>query len=141
MKILTVPNKILYRQAVTVDVFGPHIQTLIYQMLVTMYQHKGIGLAANQVGILKQIVVLNINHKPMVLINPAIRHIGPGVWENESCLSIPGYTASVGRSSKIFVISHNRHGKEQNFEAGGLLARCIQHETEHLRGILINGLQ
>ena len=140
MKILTVPNKKLYRQAEPVKEFDGKLLFLIEKMFITMYQHKGIGLAANQVGVLKQVIVLNMRYSPVVLINPYIHHgIGKGIWEKESCLSIPGYSASVERSDKIYITSLNRYGKEQNFEAGGLLARCIQHECDHLRGVLING--
>jgi peptide deformylase len=85
-------------------------------------------------------VVLNINHKPIVLINPMIIHPYHEVTEEkESCLSIPGYSTIVRRLTEIEVVSLNRYGKEQNFEASGLLARCIQHEMDHLRGVLING--
>jgi peptide deformylase len=128
----------LYRQAEPVDVFGSKLQTLIDMMFTVMYQAKGIGLAANQVGILKQVIVINMRYSPFVLINPAIRHIGPGVWENESCLSIPGYIASVGRSSRIHVMGRDRNGHKLSFEAGGLLARVVQHEVNHLEGKLIN---
>lgn len=108
-------------------------------MFITMYQHKGIGLAANQVGVLEQVIVLNMRYSPMVLINPYICYASQEITKQaESCLSIPGYATTVERSGEIFVISHNRYGKEQNFEANGLLARCIQHECDHLSGVLIN---
>jgi peptide deformylase len=139
MKILTVPHKALYRQAEPVDVFGSKLQTLIDMMFTVMYQAKGIGLAANQVGVLKQVIVINMRYSPFVLINPDIRHIRNGqIWEIESCLSIPNYSTPVERSSEIHVMGRDRNGHKLSFEAGGLLARCIQHETEHLEGKLIN---
>jgi peptide deformylase len=129
----------LYRQAAPVEVFGLHIQMLIDKMFITMYQHKGIGLAANQVGVLKQVIVLNVKYNPMVLINPHIRYVGDeNILSEESCLSIPGFADYVERSDTIFVVSHDRYGREQNFNANGLLARVIQHETDHLHGVLIN---
>lgn len=139
MKILTVPHKMLYREAASVEVFGGNLRVLIDKMFVTMYQHKGVGLAANQVGVRVQVIVLNTGHKPMALINPHIHHANNGqVWERESCLSIPGFSIPMGRSSKIYVTSYDRYGKEQDFTAEGLLARIIQHEIDHLHGVLIN---
>lgn len=139
MKILTVPHRTLYLKAKPVGIFGIKLDSIIDRMFITMYQNKGIGLAANQVGILKQIIVLNMRYSPMVLINPVIRNIdNKTTLSSESCLSIPDYNVPVKRSSEIYVVSHNRYGKEQNFKANGLLARCIQHECDHLHGILIN---
>lgn len=140
MKIRMVPDGMLYRKARPVNTVDARIQGIIGRMFITMYQARGIGLAANQVGTLLQIVVLNIGHDPMVLINPAIQDMHSGrVWERESCLSIPGYSVPVERMYQIQVKSLNWQGKEQNFEAAGLTARCIQHEVDHLHGILING--
>lgn len=139
MKILTIPNKILYREARPVDVFKPRLRTIINRMFITMYQRGGVGLAANQVGILRQIVVLNIQRSPIALINPVVHHTNHRMVSGaESCLSIPGYSGLVEREEEIFVVSRNQYGEEQNFKARGLLARCIQHEVDHLRGVLIN---
>jgi peptide deformylase len=139
MKILTVPHKMLYRKADPVGRIDAEIQGIIDRMFITMYQARGIGLAANQVGVLKKVVVLNINYKPMVLINPVVVVTSENRDSfTESCLSIPGYSIAVERFTSIFVKSLNRHGKEQNFEASGLLARVIQHEVDHLQGRLIN---
>lgn len=139
MKILIVPNKILYRQAKPVEIFGYKLQTLINKMLITMYRAKGVGLAAPQVGVLRQIVVINLKCRPIILINPRIHQIGNSLVDGvESCLSIPGYARTIERQERISVVSQNQHGKERNFEAFGFLARVIQHEVCHLRGELIN---
>jgi peptide deformylase len=111
-------------------------------MFIAMYQHKGIGLAANQVGVLKQVIVLNTRYNPTILVNPVIHHTeNELVSEPESCLSIPGYCRTIERPENIYIKSLNRYGKEQNFEANGLLARCIQHECDHLQGVLINSIK
>lgn len=139
MKILTVPSKALYRQAKPVEVYGPKLQTIVDRMFITMYQYKGIGLAANQVGILRQIIVLNVGRNPMVLINPMLCHTDRKlVDETESCLSVPNYSRLIKRQERISITSYDQYGKEQNFEAWGLLARCIQHEVDHLHGVLID---
>jgi peptide deformylase len=139
MKILTVPHKMLYQKADPVSVINAEINGIIDRMLLTMYQYKGVGLAANQVGISLQIVVINIRYDAKVLINPVI--IGRNELESElveGCLSIPGFTKSINRPTSVFVESVNRFGHKQDFEANGLLARCIQHECCHLEGKLIN---
>lgn len=140
MKILTVPNQILHRQAEPVGKVDAKIQGIIDRMFILMYKYQGVGLAANQVGVPLQIVVINEGYKSRVLINPTIQHIvcKGTEWDQESCLSIPGYTRKVKRSTAITVRSCNRYGKEQNFQTYGLLARIILHEFDHLRGVLIN---
>lgn len=139
MKILTVPHKMLYRKVDPVDIIDKEINGIIDLMFLTMYSHKGIGLAANQVGIPLQIVVLNPRCSAMALINPVI--VGKGEAETpliESCLSIPGFSKSIDRSTSVIVKSLNRYGDTQDFEVFGVLARIIQHEVDHLKGILIN---
>lgn len=139
MKILTVPHRTLYLKAKPVGIFGIKLDSIIDRMFITMYRYKGMGLAANQVDILLQIVVMNVGHRPAILINPVIHDMRDGVMDcRESCLSIPNFTASIERARYIKVESFDRYGKKQNFEASGLLARCIQHECDHLHGILIN---
>lgn len=139
MKILTVPHKALYRQAKPVEVFGHRLQALIDRMFATMYQHRGIGLAANQVGIPRQIIVLNVGHCPMVLINPEVYSLSNvRVSLTESCLSIPGFVISIERPKSIYVTSLNQYGQNRELGATGRLAQCIQHEVDHLHGILIN---
>jgi peptide deformylase len=139
VKILTVPSKILYREAVPVDTIDKEIQGIIDRMFIVMYRHKGIGLAAPQIGISLQIVVINIKWLATVLINPVIHKMG-NAWTplDESCLSIPNFTASIKRATQVSLKSFNRHGLKQDFEANGLLARVIQHEVDHLHGVLIN---
>jgi peptide deformylase len=139
MKILTVPHKMLYREADPVGRIDAEIQGIIDRMFLTMYKHKGIGLAAPQVGIPLQIVVINIKWLATVLINPVVHDMRDGIMNcKESCLSIPNYVASIERARYVKVRSLNRYGKKQDFEASGLLARCIQHEVDHLHGVLIN---
>jgi peptide deformylase len=140
MKILTVPNKILYQEVAPVETFGSKLRLLIDRMFILMYRHRGIGLAANQVGVLRQIVVLNVTgFTPMTLINPVVHDRRSGrTWETESCLSVPNYHTVVERAGEIQVRSFDHRGQKQDFETTGLLARAIQHEVDHLHGVLIN---
>jgi peptide deformylase len=139
LKILTVPHEMLYRKADPVGRIDSEIQDIINRMFFTMHKHKGIGLAAPQVGIPLQIVIIQIKWLAEVFINPIIVDVDDEwIPLNENCLSIPNFTVSIKRASQVFVKSLNRFGKKQDFEATGLLARCLQHEIDHLRGILIN---
>ena len=111
-------------------------------MLATMYQAPGIGLAAIQVGILKRIVVIDISKEkekkdPLFLVNPQIinRSKETSIYE-EGCLSLPGQFAEIERPSDCLIKYVDYNGKEKELQASGLLATCIQHEVDHLNGIL-----
>ncbi len=141
-KILTEPNKILRQKSEVVDVVNKEVQKLMDDMLETMYDAPGIGLAAIQVGIPKRIIVMDISRgdekkSPLFFINPEI------IWkENENatyeegCLSVPDQFAEIDRPKKCNIKFLDYFGKEQLIKAEGLLATCIQHEMDHLEGIL-----
>ena len=139
LSILEYPDPRLRTKAQPVSVFDAALQTLIDDMFETMYVAPGIGLAASQVNVHKQLLVLDVSEEkdqPMVLINPKIVAGEGSQTYQEGCLSVPGIFADVERADRITVESLDRHGKAQNFAADGLLAVCIQHEMDHLIGKL-----
>ena len=139
LPILEYPDPRLRTKAQPVTVFDAALQTLIDDMFATMYDAPGIGLAASQVNVHKQLLVLDVSeekNEPMVLINPKIVASEGSQTYQEGCLSVPGIFADVDRADRITVESLDRHGQPQNFEADGLLAVCIQHEMDHLIGKL-----
>jgi len=139
LTILEFPDPRLRNKAQPVAVFDAGLQTLIDDMFETMYAAPGIGLAATQVNVHKQLLVLDISEEktaPMVLINPRIlTHEGSQTYQ-EGCLSVPGIYADVERADRISVEALDRHGQPLKFDAEGLLAVCIQHEMDHLAGKL-----
>lgn len=139
LPILEYPDPRLRTKAQPVTVFDAALQTLIDDMFATMYEAPGIGLAASQVNVHKQLLVLDVSeekNEPMVLINPKIVASEGSQTYQEGCLSVPGIFADVDRADHITIESLDRHGQPQNFEADGLLAVCIQHEMDHLIGKL-----
>lgn len=118
------------------------VRDLARDMLRSMYSAKGIGLAAPQVGVHKQLLVIDLDPEnaaspPMVLINPEIRSFGSGLdTYEEGCLSIPGVYLNVVRPTVVEVTYRDEMGRPQKLKADGLLARCIQHEMDHLNGVL-----
>ena len=140
--ILTEPNKKLREISKNVEVVGKEEQEIMDDMLDTMYAANGIGLAAIQIGIPKRIIVMDISKKegeknPMYFINPIIKkkNIDKATYE-EGCLSVPNQFAEIDRPSKCDVEYLDYKGKKQLLNAEGLLATCIQHEMDHLEGIL-----
>ena len=140
-KILTEPDKILRQISQPVEVVGNEEQDLMRDMLETMYAAKGIGLAAIQVGVPKRIIVLDLNKdekkSPKYFVNPIIKQKNSinSIYE-EGCLSVPNQFAEIQRSSKCEIEYLDFNGDKQYLEAEGLLATCIQHEMDHLEGIL-----
>jgi peptide deformylase len=139
--ILKYGESLLHGQARAVDAITPDIDRLIEDMVETMYAAPGIGLAAPQVGIpLRAFVVdLSVGRDPLgliVLINPDVVEIDGVQIEEEGCLSIPGFNATVVRPSRIVIKGWDRNGTEQVQEGTGLLARAFQHEMDHLDGTL-----
>ena len=115
------------------------IRKIVDDMFDTMYQEKGIGLAAPQVDILQRIITIDVEgdkQNQFVLINPEILASEGETGIEEGCLSIPGFRALVPRKKKVTVRALDRDGKEFTLDADGLLAICIQHEIDHLNGIL-----
>ena len=140
--IITEPNKILRQVSKPVVTVNETEQKLMDDMLDTMYAAKGIGLAAIQIGIPKRIIVMDISkdqdkNEPMYFVNPIIKNknIKKSIYE-EGCLSVPGQFAEVERPSKCEVEYLDYHGQKKVLKAEGLLATCIQHEMDHLEGIL-----
>jgi len=135
------PDNILRKKAAPVTTFDAALERLIDDMIETMYAAPGVGLAANQVGVLKQIAVIDVSGKDekpslLVLINPEIIHLEDEAAIEEGCLSIPGYTTVVKRAEKAVVRCFDRAGKEIEIEGDEILARALQHEIDHLNGIL-----
>ena len=141
-RILTEPNKLLRQISKSVDKVGKNEQKLMDDMVETMYAANGIGLAAIQIGFPKRIIVMDIskdqtNKNPMYFVNPIIlnKATEQSTYE-EGCLSVPDQFAEIDRPSKCEVKYLDYNGNKQNLKAEGLLATCIQHEIDHLEGIL-----
>tara|TARA_R110000868_G_scaffold218576_2_gene469229 strand:+ start:154164 stop:154715 length:552 start_codon:yes stop_codon:yes gene_type:complete len=143
LDILVTPNPILAHKAQEVEEVTDEIRKQLDDMLETMYKAPGIGLAANQVGILKRMIVIDIANpeeekpNPYKMINPVITHLSEdmGVYE-EGCLSVPTFYEEVERPFSCIVEYLDENGKKQKLEADDLLATCIQHEIDHLDGVL-----
>ena len=140
--ILTEPNKILRQVSLPVEKIGKEEQVLMDDMLETMYMAKGIGLAAIQVGVPKRIIVMDIGNRdkerePMYFVNPIIKNKNSkhSTYE-EGCLSVPNQFAEGNRPSSCEVEYLDYNGNKKILKASGLLATCIQHEMDHLEGIL-----
>jgi len=140
--IITEPNPLLRQVSKPVDQVGKEEQTLMDDMLETMYDAPGIGLAAIQVGVPKRIIVMDISKEegkkePRYFVNPVIKNKDSikSTYE-EGCLSVPNQFAEIDRPSKCEVEYLDYHGKKQLLKADGLLATCIQHEMDHLEGVL-----
>ena len=141
LEIRKYPEKILKQKTIPLQTIDGNTQRLIDDMIETMHAARGVGLAANQVGISQKLCVLDLslteNKAPLiVLINPFIVERDGIVEAEEGCLSIPGYLTSLKRAEKVFIKGVNREGKDVAMEAEGLLARAIQHELDHLEGLL-----
>ena len=152
-KILTEPDKILREKSLKVDQVDKNLQNLMDDMLETMYAAPGIGLAAIQVGVPKRIIVLDIGSRdktenksdekqkeiknPMYFVNPEIinKSSSNSTYE-EGCLSVPGQFAEIARPEKCHIKYLDYYGKPKELFAEGMLATCIQHEMDHLEGIL-----
>ena len=141
-EILTEPNEILRKKSLLVDQVDGDMQKLMDDMLETMYLAPGIGLAAIQVGVPKRVIVLDIARKdepknPMYFINPEIiTKSKDSLAYEEGCLSVPGQFAEITRSSNCSIKYLDYYGQPQELKTEGLLATCIQHEIDHLEGIL-----
>jgi peptide deformylase len=131
-------DPVLKTRASPVESFDDSLSHLAEEMLATMRKHEGVGLAANQVGRLKRILVAAVEDEEFVLINPVVEG---SAWtaekEPEGCLSIPGIQVEVERPTAIKVSAQDASGAQLELEASGLLARILQHEIDHLDGVLI----
>ncbi len=140
LEILEYPDPRLRTIAKPVDEVTDEIRTLIDDMFETMYDARGIGLAATQVDVHKQIIVMDLSEdksEPRVFINPKVEVLdGELEAMQEGCLSVPGFYEDVKRIEHCRIIAKDRNGEEFTLEAEGLLAVCIQHEMDHLNGKL-----
>ena len=127
-------DSVLTKKSRTVDKMTPRIGELITDMLDTMYDAMGVGLAAPQVGILKRIVVIDIGEGPIVLVNPEILETSGEQTGDEGCLSVPGMAGQVTRPNYVKVKALDVNMEEQIYEGEGLLARAFCHEIDHLDG-------
>ncbi|MFT5712915.1 MAG: peptide deformylase [Glaciecola sp.] len=138
--VLTFPDERLRTVATSVEDVNEEIQTLVDDMFDTMKDEKGIGLAASQIDVHKRVVVMDVSeeqNEPRVFINPEIIKVEGSTISEEGCLSVPNNYARVERSEKVTVKALDRDGKPFELEAEGLLAICIQHELDHLKGKLL----
>ena len=147
---------VLRQKGARIESISPAIRKLIGDMLETMYAHKGIGLGAQQVGLALQLTVIDVRGvtdrpsslevrgvpldvaelMPLVLINPVLKPLGKPVAGPEGCLSFPEVFAEISRPDEVEVEALDKEGELLQFRCGGLLARAVQHETDHLHGIL-----
>ena len=141
-KIIIEPDIILRKKSETLEKVDNELRGLMDDMLETMYAAPGIGLAAVQVGILKRLIVIDISKdkekkNPLFLINPEIvsKSNKTSIYE-EGCLSLPGYFAEIERPAECKIEYLDYEGKKSEMDANGLLSTCIQHEVDHLNGVL-----
>jgi peptide deformylase len=141
---------VLHRPAAPVSEITSEVQQIIDDMIQTMYAAPGIGLAAPQIGLDMRLFVadLSVGRNPaelLVFVNPAFVEREGMQLEEEGCLSVPGFNATVARPARVVLEGLDRHGQAQRVEATGLLARCFQHEMDHLDGTVfvdrLRGLQ
>jgi peptide deformylase len=131
----------LHQQAAEVTAFDDQFQRLVDDMIETMYAAPGIGLAATQVGVQLRVFVADISagrdpHGLLVMVNPSFVEREGMQLEDEGCLSVPGFNATVVRPARVVVRGLDRDGHEQTIEATALLARAVQHEVDHLDGVV-----
>ena len=156
LSIIKYGTPVLRHKGARIDTLTPAIRKLIADMLETMYEYKGIGLAAQQVGLALQLTVIDVRgvtdrpssleikgepadvhaFMPLVLLNPVITPVGQPVSGPEGCLSFPEIFAEITRPDVVDVKALDEEGRPLEFRCGGLLSRAVQHETDHLHGIL-----
>jgi peptide deformylase len=142
LPIRTLPDPILHQQAQGISEINEELQRLIDDMAETMYAAPGLGLAATQVGVLRQLIVFDVSHRDggprdlQVVLNPCIVAQEGETVREEGCLSVADFTAEVRRHAKVTVTGLDREGKPLSITGEGLLAVVIQHEVDHLNGIL-----
>ena len=140
-KILKFPDQDLRIKAKPVESFDDELKTLTDDMFETMHSVNGIGLAATQIGVAKQVAVIDISpekNEPLVIVNPEIQILDPSKTEDydEGCLSIPGFFEKISRPSDIKLSYQDLNGQKQEIKPEGLLTKVVQHELDHLKGRL-----
>ncbi len=137
LPIIEIPDPLLHAQSAPVESITDDINRLIGDMLETMYEAPGIGLAAPQVGVQKRLFVYDIGDGPAVIVNPVVSESrGEWVFE-EGCLSVPGLSFEIVRPKEVYLSGYDLDGNELSIEADELLARLFQHELDHLDGVLL----
>ncbi|MFA5984433.1 MAG: peptide deformylase [Methylococcaceae bacterium] len=139
LTILEFPDARLRKKAVAVSAVDDSIRVLLDDMLETMYESRGIGLAATQVNVQQRVIVMDLSEEknaPLFLVNPEIISKSGEEESEEGCLSVPGFFEKVSRAEYIKVKALDKEGRPFEFEADGLLAICVQHEMDHLEGKL-----
>lgn len=156
LKVVKYGEPVLRKKGAKIENINAEVKKLIADMFETMYAYKGVGLAAQQVGVALQLTVIDVrgvtdrpsslelngqpadvdDFMPLVLINPELKPVGNPVAGPEGCLSFPEVYADVTRPESVDVNALDKNGKPIAFRCGGLLARAVQHETDHLNGIL-----
>jgi len=143
-EIRTYPDPVLRNKTSRIERIDSSLDRLIEDMVETMHAAPGVGLAANQVGVPLQLAVIDLSsredemqrHPLLVIINPEILSMEGSVIEEEGCLSIPDYAEKIKRATRVKVRAQDRTGKQFELEADGLLAKALQHEIDHLNGLL-----
>jgi len=139
LEILHYPDNRLRQKCANIEVFDKSLEQIVENMLETMYDAKGIGLAAIQVNIIKRIIVIDVSkerNSPLILINPEITKKNEKIKFEEGCLSVPGFYEKVDRYNAIEYTARDINGKEYQNKCEALLAVCVQHEIDHLNGKL-----
>lgn len=142
LEIKKYPERVLSKKADDIESIDAHLQHLIDDMVETMYAAPGIGLAAPQIGVSKRLAVIDISTKEspaplIVIINPVITHMEGTIEFEEGCLSLPEYTTKIQRARKIMIRAFDRNGELLEIVDDGLLAIALQHELDHLDGVLL----
>ena len=140
-EVLTYPNPVLKQRAEEITGITPELRSLVFDMVDTMYEYEGIGLAAPQVGGLVRLIVIDVSgpekrEDVRVFVNPVLELIGQEVTSEEGCLSVEDYRSEITRSDRVRVRATDIDGKSIEYEADGILAICLQHECDHLDGKL-----
>lgn len=135
-EIIKIGDDLLRKQSKTVTTFDRKLSDLLDDMAESMFKFKGMGLAAPQIGILKRVVVMDVNGMFLEFINPEIVSNSGEVEEEEACLSVPNVRGIVKRPFKITVNAQDRYGNNFSITGEAMLARCICHEFDHLNGVL-----
>src|SRR3972149_2952466 len=137
LNILRYPDARLHKVALPVTVFDESLRVLVRDLTETMYAARGVGLAATQVDVHRQVIVVDVSERrdsPVVLVNPDVVEASGVSDIEEGCLSVPGIYETVERAERVRVRGYDQSGKSFTLEAQGLLSVCIQHEMDHLRG-------
>jgi peptide deformylase len=136
-EVITYPHPLLRKRSQKVEAVTEEVRRLIDDMAETMYAQRGVGLAAVQIGVHQRVITIDVGEGLLALINPEVLECSGETLMEEGCLCLPGVIVEVDRSERVTVRGVNEKGEEVTLPAEGLLARALQHEIEHLDGILI----